>query len=63
MIYSRLKEENELLTKQSMDQLRLVENEKSEVISTQIKKQDQWERDKEREIDRLREVHRYTSIV
>lgn len=42
-----------------MNHLKIIEQEKADMIASQVKKQETRDRDKENEIDRLREQHRY----
>jgi len=59
---SRLKQENELMSYEILEKMKLLEKEKSEMFSLQLKKQMDWELEKKREIDHLRETHRFTGL-
>ncbi len=56
---SRLKEENDFMSSQNMAKLKMVEQEKSDQVAAHIKRQEEWERNKVEEMDRIREQHRY----
>ncbi len=58
---SRLREENELLSSQHMASLKLVEQEKAELIMAHVKRQEAWQAEKQTESERLREIHRFRS--
>lgn len=45
-----------------LEKMKLLEKEKSEMFSLQLKKQMDWELEKKREIDHLRETHRFTGL-
>lgn len=59
---SRLKQENELMSYEILEKMKLLEKEKSEMFSMQLKKQMDWEQEKKREIDHLRENHRLSGL-
>ena len=56
---SRLREENQVLSEQNMATLKMVEQEKADLISAHIKRQEEWQNEKQSELDKLREIHRY----
>ena len=56
---NRLREENQVLSDQNMATLKMVEQEKADLISAHIKRQEEWQNEKQNELDKLREIHRY----
>ena len=54
----RLREENRLLSSESMDKLRALERDRTELISSYAAKQQQLEETKRQEVDAMRAQHR-----
>ncbi len=54
----RLKEGNRLLSEQNMATLKMVEQEKSDLVAAHIKRQEEWQNEKQTEVDHLKEIHR-----
>ena len=54
----RLKEEIESISHQGTERMKVVEAEKAELLASQFRKQEEWEKDKTREIERIKELHR-----
>ena len=55
---TRLKEENQILMEQNMATLKMVEQEKADLVAMHIKRQEDLQQDKMTETDRLKEIHR-----
>ena len=55
---SRLREENQVLSEQNMATLKMVEQEKADLVSAHIKRQEEWQNEKQNEIEKLRVFHR-----
>ena len=55
---SRLREENQVLSEQNMATLKMVEQEKADLVSAHTKRQEEWQNEKQNEIEKLREFHR-----
>lgn len=58
---NRLREENQLLSEQNMTTLKMIEQEKADLVAAHIKRQEEWQNEKQNELDKLREIHRYYS--
>lgn len=58
-LYIRLKEENEFLISQHQSKVQMMEQEKSEQGQAYLRRQEMWEAERQAEIDRLREQHRF----
>ena len=54
----RLKEENELLSRESLEKMRTLEKDRSEFMTSHIRKQQQLEESKQQEVESLRIQHR-----
>ena len=54
----RLREENTALSAEVLSKVTQMEKDKSELLVQQLQRQTEWDREKEKEIDRLREIHR-----
>ena len=55
---SRLREENQVLSEQNMATLKMVEQEKADLVSAHTKRQEEWQNEKQNDIEKLREFHR-----
>ena len=59
---ARLKEENELVTSQSMTKLRMVEQEKSDIVASYIRRLEEVQQTQAIEVERLKEQHRLVLV-
>lgn len=58
LTFYRLREENELLMSQYLSKVRQLENDKSDQSSQYQRRLEEFQRDKDQDIDRLKSIHR-----
>lgn len=58
LTFHRLREENELLMNQYLSKVRQLENDKSDQSSQYQRRLEEFQRDKDQDIDRLKSIHR-----
>ena len=53
-----MKEEIESISRQGSGRMKMMESEKAELLASHLRREEEWEREKAREVDRIKELHR-----
>ena len=48
-----------MLAAQSIEKMRMLEREKADMMMAHIQRHDDWEREKQREVERVQQLHRW----
>ena len=52
-----------MMSEEVLEKVKLLEKEKSELLTMHLKKQSDWDQEKQNEIEHLKNIHRYNIFV